>query len=165
MKLFLTAFVMMATVSLVGCSKDDEKEDNYTNSSSYAVRYQGRALEPGQKIVHTVTDAEREVFEVIEAFHFENKTESALQTRYKVEFVEGAESMKEVPVCYGECRTVTCPFSSEVFSLAPGVDNQEFSIHCSPDFHDAGAKGTYKITVGKTGSMDDPQVFFVEFIL
>jgi len=166
MKLLMAAFVMMATVSFVSCNKDkDEESENYQASTSYAVHYQNSVLEPGQTVVHRVTDIERGAGEALEAFFLENKSDVALQTRYKVELVEGPATMKDVPVCYGECRVVTCPYQSEIFSLAPGVDNNEFSIHCYPDFHEAGVLGTYKITVGKTGSMDDPQVFFVKFVL
>lgn len=165
MKLFFAAFVMVATVSFVSCSKDDDEKNDYPASTSYAIHYQDGVLTPGQTVVHTVTAEERANGEALEAFFFENKTANALQTRYKVELVEGPESMSDVPVCYGECRVVKCPFNSDVFSLAPGVDSKEFSIHCYPDMHQAGSKGTYKITVGKTGSMEDPQVFFLQFVL
>lgn len=166
MKFLMAAFVMMATVSLTGCNKDDEKTgETYPASTSYAIHYQGRVLEPGQTVVYNVTEADRTADEAMVDFFIENKTQESLQTRFKVEFVEGPDSMNELPVCYGQCKPVTCPYQSEVFTLEPGVDTRALQIHCYPSLHQAGAKGTYKITVGKTGSMDDPQVFFLQFVL
>ena len=164
-KLLLAAFVMMATVSLTSCGKDDEKETTNPATTTYAIHFEGQVLTPGQTVKHTVTAAEKEADEAMVDFFIENITQEALQTRFKVEFVEGPDSMRELPVCYGECKPVTCPYQSEIFSLAPGVDTRALQIHCYPSFHEAGSKGTYKITVGKTGSMDDPQVFFLQFIL
>lgn len=165
MKLFLAAFVMMATLSLTGCGKDDE-DTNYEASKSYAIRYQGRVLEPGEKVVYNVTFTDRTNDEAVVDFFFENITQQSLQTRFKVEFVEGPESMKELPVCYGDqCRDVKCPYTSEIFTLEPGVDPIALQIHCTLSNHAEGSKGTYKITVGNTGSMNDPQVFFLQFVL
>ena len=163
-KLFLAAFVMMATVSLTGCSKDDE-ETTYPASTSYAIHYDGQVLKPGQTVKHVVTTAEREADEAMVDFFIENITQETLQTRFKVEFVESPESMNELPVCYEQCKPVNCPYQSEIFSVAPGVDTKALQLHCYPSLHEAGSKGTYKITVGKTGSMDDPQVFFLQFVL
>ena len=165
MKLFLAAFVMMATATLVGCSKDEEKQNDYPASTSYAIHYMDRVLEPGQMVVYNITDADRTNDEAMVDFFVENLTQESLQTRFKVEFVEGPDSMKELPVCYDQCKPVTCPYQSEVFTLAPGIDSKAIQIHCYPGMHQAGVKGTYKLTVGKTGSMEDPQVFFLQFVL
>lgn len=164
MKLFLAAFVMVATVSLTSCGKDEE-ETAYEASTSYAIHYDGEVLKPGQTVKYTITDEDRATDEATVDFYIENLTQESLQTRFKVELVDGPDSMKELPVCYGQCKPVTCPYTSDVFSLAPGLDTRALEIHCYPSMHQAGSKGTYKITVGKTGSMDDPQVFFLQFNL
>jgi hypothetical protein len=166
MKFLLAAFVMMATVSLTGCNKDDENSgETYPASTSYAVHYQGQALAPGQKVVYNITDADKETDEATVDFYIKNLTQESLQTRFKVELEDGPESMKDLPVCYGQCKPVTCPYTWNVFTLVPGLDQQALEIHCYPSMHDAGSQGTYKITVGKGGDMEDPQVFFLQFNL
>lgn len=166
MKLFMVAFVMMATVSLVACSDDDENPSGQpTESTSYAIHYQDRVLEPGETICHTVTEMERIADEAVEDFFIENKTSSTLSTSFKVEFVEGPDSMRELGVCYGVCIPVTCPYSWSVFQIEPGIDTNPLQLHCYPSDHATGVTGTYRITVGEGSELANPQVFFLQFVL
>ena len=167
-KYLMVAVLMMASVSLVACSKDDDNktnEETFVASGSYVIHYMNRTLEPGQTVYHNVTDAEKEADEAMDDFYIENLRDVLLGTRFRVELVSGPASMKELPVCYGQCKPVTCPYTSDEFYLARGVDSHPLEIHCYPREHEAGSVGTYRITVGVGEALDDPQVFFLQFSL
>lgn len=170
-KMMMAAVMTMAMVGFVACSKDDDKktdepqQQTYEASGSYAIHYMGRTLEPGQTVYHNVTEAEKEADEAVDDFHIENLRDLTLGTRFKVEFVSGPTSMNEVPVCYGQCKSVICPYTSNEFDLASGLDPIALQVHCYPRDHEAGSKGTYRITVGIGESLEDPQVFFLQFAL
>ena len=167
-KYLMAAVLMMASVSLVACSKDDDNktnEETFEASGSYVIHYMNRTLEPGQTVYHNVTEAERAADEAMDDFYIENLRDVSLGTRFKVELVSGPSSMNEVPVCYGQCQPVVCPYTSDLFYLAHGVDSHALEIHCYPSFHEAGSVGTYRMTVGVGEALDDPQVFFLQFSL
>lgn len=163
---FFMAALMVATVGFIACSKDDDKKtdnsETYTESASYAIYYQGAALTAGQTINCTPTAAQIELQDAEVDIYMFNKTESTLNTCFKVELTEGPDTMKQMPVCYGVCETHQSPYTHEAIALAPGMDSKPIQVHVYMDMHNTNT-GTYKITVGEGENLANPQVCFVKF--
>ena len=165
-KYLAIAAMSVALTGLVACDPEPEPEpepDTYSVSSSYNVIYEGATLTPGQVIVHEVSMSEGVNDDAEVDLRVENKTNGTLSTVHCVELTEGPESMKQVPVCYGACRVVDCPYTSNPYSLEPGVDPTPLQIHLYPSFHGDTHTGTYKVTIAEAGTLANPMVFFVKF--
>ena len=159
----MAAAVMLASFSFVACGKDDEKENKYEESNSYAIYHEGHALAAGETITITPSEEQRQLMDVEADIYMYNKTENTLNTCFKVELAEGPESMKnEAPVCYGVCQTQQLPYIHEPISLAPGLDSKPIQVHVYMDMHETHT-GTYRITVGEGTSLANPQVCYIKF--
>lgn len=160
---------MTATVSLIGCSKDEENENNnnqttYEESNSFEIIYMNRELEAGETLNCNLTAEELEFDDAEVSLYVKNISSATAHRVYKVEFVEGPDSMKKVPVCYGQCTERDLPYTSDAVNLAAGqTDATPIQIHLYPSNHGDAHTGTYKITVGEGQSLSDPQVCFLKF--
>jgi hypothetical protein len=164
-RLMMAATLMLGMVSMVSCGKDDEKskEDTYTESASYEVMYGGNKLAAGQVVEHNVSLVERENDDAEVDFIVVNKTDGSLSTVHRVELSEGPSSMNKVPVCYGQCNEVDCPYTSDPYVIEHGPDPLPLQIHLYPSQHSSANTGTYKVTIAESDGMKNPQVFFVKF--
>lgn len=163
---FLMAGIMMsAMVGFISCSKDEEKEETtIEESTSYAIYYEGQALTAGQTIVVSPTADLSENPDVAADLFMYNKTSNTLNTCFKVELVEGPESMgADVPVCYGVCRMHNLPYTHESIALAPGLDQNAIQVHVYTDMREGINNATYRITVGEGNQLANPQVCNVKF--
>lgn len=160
MKLFLAAFVMMATVSLVGCSKDEEKT-TYEASTTFDIIHNNQTVAAGATVEYTLGAEE---FDGEVSLFVKNKSTNTVQRVFKVELVEGPATMANAPICYGQCTEQHLPYTSEPAAIAAGAtDAQAIQIHLWPDMHVDAHTGTYKVTVGNGANLEDPQVCFVKF--
>lgn len=161
-KLMMAAVMMMATLNLVSCGDDDEKNNEGSNSNSYAFIYMGRTLEPAQIVYANPTDDEiRDNFAALE-FFVENKTDAELNSKIKIEKLSGPAEMDDLMICYGEECTSTgsMPWKSENIVFTPGINqNMMIKIEYMPSVVTSTTK--YRITVGKGGNLTDPQVMYL----
>ncbi len=163
-KILMMALVAMSTVAMTGCGKDDEKENKYEESTSYAIYHEGKALAAGQTITVTPTEGQVALDDVEADLFMYNKTDNPLNTCFKVELVEGPSSMgKDVPVCYGVCQMHNLPYTHEPISVAPGLDQKAIQVHVYMTMHEGANTGTYRITVGEGTELANPQVCNVKF--
>lgn len=160
----MAALMLGTFAGFVACGDDDEKENKYEESTSYAIYYDGRALAAGQTITVSPNAAQIELDDVEADIFMYNKTDNTLNTCFKVELVEGPASMKdEAPVCYGVCQTQHLPYLHEPISLAPGMDSRPVQIHVYMGLHEGAHTGTYRVTVGEGESLANPQVCNIKF--
>ena len=166
------AFVAMS-IALAGVVACGEKENTTPEpqpepvpptqeSSTFAFHYQGRTLEAGQTVYFYPSADEAENDWATVHFMMENKTEANVGTYMKVELAEGPEALNNLTICFGEtCKTGTCPWTSDVISLTPGINqNLEVALDYVPS--QVTSKSVYRITIGKGPSLEDPQVMFVD---
>ena len=161
---YLAAMAM--SVALIGLSacKDPDPEPTPDNNSepAYAFHYQGRTLEPNQTVYFYPTA--EEVTNDWATIHIllENTTDANLQTMLKVERVGGSEAFDNLSICFGEtCKIGTCPWTSDTFTLTPGVNqNMEVMIDYKPS-NASTDNGVYRITVGKGASFQNSQVMLL----
>lgn len=155
-------------LSLTACEPEPDPtpapDVNYQESTAYAIYYDGQALTAGQTITVSPT-AEQIANDDLEAdLYMFNKTENTLNTCFKVELVEGPESMsKDVPVCYGVCQARNLPYTHEPITMGPGMNNSPIQLHVYMTMHEGTTTGSYRITVGEGTELANPQVCIVKF--
>lgn len=168
MKLFLTAFVMMATVSLVACGDDDKPENSssdpeqYTESSTFALIYAEHAVAAGDTVVYTRTSQLAVVnFDIV------NKTQQSHDAYFRVEKLEGPAYMNDMGFCTDVCDNFSCPFTApspaHPFTI-PAGGTEYFDFQFQGTF-DTGTTALYKIVCGSGEALEDPQVFFLRIIM
>ncbi len=149
--------VMAMSFTLMGLVACGEKEET-TTPASYAFQYEGRTLEPGQTVYFY--PRETEVTNDWATVHLLLENNSAVDqpTVLKVERVDGPAAFDALSICYGEtCKTGVCPWTSDPFTLVPGVnEDMEVKIDYKPS-DAAAANGVYKITIGQGVEMKYPQ--------
>ena len=162
--------ISIVGLSLTACEPEPEPEPTpepvtYEESTAYAIYYEGQALTAGQTITITPTEAQIGLDDVEADLNMYNKTDNTLNTCFKVELVEGPESMgKDVPVCYGVCQMQQLPYTHAPISLAPGLDSRPVQLHVYMSMHEGINTGTYRITVGEGTELANPQVCNVKFV-
>ena len=167
MKLFLAAFVMMATVTFTACGdKDnDPEEQSYQASATFDILYSGQAVAAGATVEYALTAEEVSFDDCEVSLYVKNKSNATVQRVFKVELSDGPSSMANAPICYGQCTEHQLPYTSEAVAIAAGTtDSKPIQIHLYPSQHGDAHSGTYKVTVGKGANLEDPQVCFVKFI-
>ena len=155
----------VALMSVVACKEKPENPeptpDPTTESSSYAFQYNGTILAAGDTADYhpTLQQSANDVANV--DFYLVNKTNANLGSVLKVERAEGPASFDELEICYeGQCRTGSCPYTTSVLDLVPGVNtDMKITIDYTPSA--VTARTIYRITLGKGTSLEDPQVFFL----
>lgn len=161
--LALTA-MCVAMTGMAACEPDpdpDPTPDTYTESATYGIIYEGSNVAAGEILaIHPSASEITLDFASIELLP-ENKTGNNLETKLKVELLEGPDAMKDIMICYGEtCKNPTCPWTSDAFTLAPGVNNDMLiKFDYSPS--KVTSKTTYRMTIGKGESLEDPQVILI----
>ena len=165
MKLFLAAFVMMATVAFTACSeKDNDPKESYEASTTFDILHNGQAVAAGATVEHTLTAEEIRNDDAEVSLYVKNKSNATVQRVFKVELSDGPSSMANAPICYGQCTEHQLPYTSEAVAIAAGTtDSKPIQIHLYPSQHGDAHSGTYKVTVGKGANLEDPQVCFVKF--
>lgn len=156
--------ISLATFSMVAC-KDDPVEptpDETTESTSYAFQYQDTTPAAGATVDFTPNMQQSELDWAGVDFYMVNKTSENLETVMKVERVSGPASFDNLSICYGEsCKTGTCPYTSNVMTLEPGVNtNLRITIDYAPSA--VTEETIYRITIGKGTSLQDPQVLKIK---
>ena len=177
-RLFMTALALTALIGFTACDPDDKPEptpvdptpveptpdpiEDYEESTSYAIYYEGEKVLAGHTVVYNLTDEHRDLDYVSIDFVPENLTGGVAMTVVGIEMVEGPNSMKSISFCADLCRDVTCPYTSNPYQLGPGMNSiTPISYHCSPSQKGTGITARYKLTVGKGENIEDPQVFFL----
>ena len=166
-KYFMAAVLMMATVSLTGCKKDDEKKTDgpseTTESTLYAFQFNGETVAAGATVqfhpsFQQITNDMAQV-----DFFMVNKTEQDQESVLKIELVSGPAALShEVEICYsGACRQFALPWTSEALTLVPGVNTAlKMTLDYMPSV--VTEKTVYCITLGKGTAMENPQVMYLE---
>ena len=165
-KLFLAAFVMMATMGFVACGDEDKTEPStpdpvqYTESSSLTIKYEGNAVAAGDTAIYTHTTGMPMMF-----FDVVNKTQVSRDVYFKVEMLEGPASMGSMGLCTDVCNNFTCPFiapnPNRPFTIPAGGSNS-FDLQFMGE---EGSTAVYKMTGGIGQDLQDPQVIFLKVIL
>lgn len=162
-RIMLAAAIGMAMLAFAACKDKPEENDTITESSTYAILYNGEAIAAGATIDYhpSLTETEND-FAAIDIL-FENKTAENQATAIKVEKVEGPAGMDNLMICYGAtCNEFPIPWTSDVTTMAPGVDHtNEFKVEYAPS--QVTSKTTFRLTIGKTAALTDPQVVFLHF--
>lgn len=154
----------VAMLGLTACKNEKPEPTNPVESTTYAVIYNGASIAAGQTIEHHPSLQETENdFASFDLF-FENKTDAEQPTVIKLEKTEGPDALNTLMVCFGAtCSEHTCPWTSDVVTLTPGINQQEdkmFKIEYTPSM--VTAKAVFRLTVGKGTSMSDPQVIYFQ---
>lgn len=170
----MASLFMTAMIGFAGCSKEDDNKDNnhhndnpnpqeeYEESTSYAIYYGGEKVLAGQTVVYNLTDRHRDDDYVSVEFIPENLTGGVAMTVVRLDMIEGPNSMKNISFCTDMCRDVTCPYTSDPYQLEPGMNSiTPISYHCYPSQKGSGVSALYKLTVGLGENIEDPQVFFL----
>lgn len=162
-KFLMAAIAVMAFAGLSGCNKDDDKSDNpgprdYTESSTFSIMYDGNAVAAGDTVTYNYT-----VGMAVVNFNLVNKTQKLQEAYFMVEFVEGDDVMKNYTFCTDLCydteggrNTFSTPNPFELEALASGEFHFQF-MNGAP----AGSTALYRLTVGSSDELLDPQVIFV----
>lgn len=162
--LVMTAFIMMATVSLVSCGKEENEENNNnpnTQSTVFAFLYNGSTLEAGAtvELLPTMTETQNDFAQAL--FVVENMTDAEVQACIKVECVKGSGA-HEIELCYdNNCRNVQVGKVTAPFTIYPGQPQTNEIIY---DYSPSSINGTivYKLTIGEGSKMKNPQVVFLK---
>lgn len=158
-KVFRIMLAAAMGVAMLGFTACKEKE---SNPDIYSFIYEGQAASDGQNIVYTATSDEvRNDWAIVE-FLLENKTDANQQACLKVERIEGPEAMNDINICFGEtCKTGKCPWTSEPFTLVPGINND---MNISFDYMPSQVTGktVYRLTVGTGTSLSEPKTLLLE---
>ncbi len=163
-KYLATMAMCVALTGLVACDPEPDPEptpDTYTESATYGIIYDDAHVAAGEILtIHPTLGEIDNDFVSIELLP-ENKTDNSLETKMKVELLEGPDVMKDIMICYGEtCKNPTCPWTSDAFTLEPGVNyNMLVKFDYAPS--KVTSKTTYRLTLGKGASLDDPQVILI----
>ena len=162
---YLAAMAMcVALTGLVACDPEPDPQpepDTYTESTTYGIIYNEEYVAAGQTLViHPTAEELNNDFSTIELL-LDNKTSDDITTTMKVEKTEGPDAMNDIMICYGEtCKNGSCPWSSDPFILEPGINyNMMIKFDYSPSL--VTSKTTYRMTIGKGASFEDPQVIFI----
>ena len=161
----MAAALTLASFGMVACGDDDEKNNDnttYEESSSFAFYHNGQKLEAGATIEAVPTTEEiRNDFANLQLV-VENKTGETKQVCISMSKVEGPSSMNDVEVCFAEaCRTFTCPFTSDPFTMEPGQASSNTITYDYTPSHIT-ANTTYRLTVGEGSDLKNPQVVFIK---
>ena len=96
-------------------------------------------------------------------FNLVNKTQESQEAYFMIEFVEGDDVMKNYTFCTDLCydteggrNTFSTPNPFELEALASGEFHFQF-MNGAP----AGSTALYRLTVGSSDELLDPQVIFV----
>lgn len=169
-KYLAVAALGIALTGFVACEPDPEPEptptptpepepepEQYTESSTLTIKYEGNAVAAGDTAVYNNNNSviPMMVFEVV------NKTHTGFDAYFKVEMLEGPESMGSMGFCTDVCNNFICPF------VAPRP-NRPFTIPANGsntfDLQFMGGEGSralYKMTAGKGEDLQDPQIIFL----
>lgn len=162
----MAAALTLATAGFVACGdKDNENSEGnttYEESATFAIYYQGQKIAAGDTIQMVPTDAQvRNDFAQAD-IDVENKTANALQACISMTKVEGPSAQNEVEICFsGACRTFTCPFTSDPFTMEPG---QASANRITYDYTPSAITEhtLYRLSVGEGSDMANAQVIFIE---
>lgn len=152
----LIAAVTVLTLGLTACNKDDEDDNGntpLTESTTYQITYNSEVVMAGDTIDNGSFSVKVKV---------KNITETNQQTYVKVERVAGSSAMNSVILCTNICYDATpCPFVSEsAFTIYANSEQEVELKYFSLTPHKTEMNATYRITVGKGTSLDDPQIYF-----
>ena len=154
-KYLAIAAMSIVLTGLVACGEKNEKD-------YYAFQYDGQTVAAGATVEYVPTSTEiRNDWASIE-FFLENKTDGDLPTVMTVKRVDGPAAFDALSICYGEtCKTGTCPWTSDAFTLVPGV-NQNLKVTIDYGPSSATEPGVYEITIGKGSSLEGAQVMYLK---
>ncbi len=151
----------VALFGLVACEKEKEEDTTYTESTSYGIVYEGNHIAAGETI--TIHPSRNEMENDFATIHLllDNKTNANLTSVLKIEKVEGPATMNDIMICYGEtCKNGSCPWVSDPFTLVPGI-NEDMLIKFDYTPSNVTEKTTYRMTIGKGASLEDPQAILI----
>lgn len=176
LKYFMMASLAMATVALSGCTKDDPNPDpeptpapaeptinpdDYTQSSTYTVTYEGSDITAGDMITYAVSAAEIADEFVKVDFKVKNNSGESQSTAVSVDMIYGPESFREIGICILTCQNGTAPFTCTPVDIAAGAE-QNVDIEVFPVDKGVYHSAIYQVTIGKGQLLMDPQVFFLK---
>ena len=156
---YVAALAMCVTLAgLVACG-----EETGTSRDVFAFQYDGQSVADGATVYFTPTRQEVNSDWAKVSFYLENKTDANVQTVMKVERLSGPAELDNLSICFGEtCKTGTCPWTSDAFSLVPGVNSDmPILIEYTPSVIN-NATSVYRITVGEGSAMDNPRVLLID---
>lgn len=160
-KYLSTMALCVAMTGLVACEPEPDPTPTYSESNTYAIIYNGNPIAAGEILSYhpTITETANDL--AVIHLLLENKTGATQTTKMKVEKIEGPASMDDLMICFGEeCNNPTAPWTSPVFSLEPGV-NEQLPITFDYTPSKVTEKTTYRMTIGKGASLEDPQVILI----
>ncbi len=154
LKLLMAAVVMIATVSLAACSKDDDKKnsDNPTpvDHNDFAIRQGGGIVNSGDTVLN-------DSYKV--AFFVFNQSSEAQTFSARVEKVSGPDAMNNISYCVNLCYDpLPCERIKPSFTVEAN-GSQELDFEYMGDEH---AKALYRLTVGKGSAMENPEVVYFQ---
>lgn len=152
--LALTAMTIVM-MGLVSCGDKDEP-------AIYGFQYDGKAVAADATVYFTPTTTQVRDDWAVAEFMMENLTDANLETVMKVEVVSGPTELNALTICFGEtCRIGTCPWTSDPFTLVPGV-NTEVPVHLEYAPSVINGTSVYRITIGKGAALENPQVMYID---
>ena len=175
-RFLLAALVMGATVSLVACDKEtkddptpeveiittDWQSETHEASNSYALHFNNVPVNAGEVVDYEVSESDRSLDVAMPTLVIENLTKENLMTSQKVELVEGPVTMQEVEICGGG----NCPWDGKDYEIVPGLNpDKSIYVKVHPSKCPDNTTAVYRITVGQTSELANPQVIFVRIKL
>ena len=162
-RIVLAAAMSMAMLTLAACKDKPEDNNALTESLTYAVIWDGSAIAAGATIDYHPSLIETEMDFAALDILFENKTDSDQPTAIKMEKVEGPASMDNLMICFGvTCNEFPIPWTSDVVTMHPGInEDQVLKVEYAPS--QITSNTTFRLTVGKTAALNDPQVVYIKF--
>lgn len=168
-KYLAIAAMGIALTGLVACEPDPEPEPeptpdpgNYTESSTFSLKYKNNAVAAGDTIVYVHTTGLPMV-----DFYIVNKTQENHNAFVKVEKLEGPSSMNSMGFCTDVCDNFTCPFvapkPSRPFTI-PAGNSGYFDLQILNNV-ESGTVALYRLTIGSGQELEDPQVVFLKITI
>ena len=164
-KTLAMAAMSIVMVGLVACDPEPDPTPvtppATTQSALYAFQFDGQTVAAGDTILYNPTKTQIDADLAQVHFYMVNKTDEELSTVMKVELVSGPAELNMLEICYDDnCRNYSCPWTSEPFTLVPGVNTD---MRMTIDYAPSVINGTsiYRITIGKGSAMEEPQVMFL----
>lgn len=157
---YLAAMAMgVALMGMVACTDPEVVEENL---DIYAFQFNDQTVADGATVYFTpsISQVGNDWAQVY--FYMENKSDANVETVMKVERMSGSAELDNLSICFGEtCKAGTCPWTSDAFTLVPGL-NRDLPVII--DYSPSVISGTsvYRITIGQGAELKNSRVMLLD---
>lgn len=159
---FMAAMLTLASAGFMACEEENNNPTTYTESALFSFYYQGQKIAAGDTVEAIPTSEQIRIDFANMDLMIDNKTGAEVQVKLKAEKIEGPAAADHIELCFdGACREGNCPWITDLFTLVAGQgDANKVTYDYTPSAITQPI--VYRLTVGKGGNMEEPQVIFIK---